>query len=419
MSSEHRSGIRKQGDLLTLLQQFLVLPATDVAESLQQAAQLLTEALSGEKADIFLYDSSAGSLIACGMSNTPMEDHQKELGLDHLPVANGGRAIEVYQSGQPYQSGQVHHDPYELAEIKEGLQVKSEMLVPLDVNGQRRGVVLVSSSHPDYFTPADLHFLEAITHWVGVILYRAELVEQLTRQAQEQAQRLAAESILTMMAHDMGNYLTPLKGRIDLLEMRARREKQDVYVRELGIASLTLSRLNSFISDLLDIERLRQGVFALHLQPVNLQELIEEIIPIWSVPEHGIEMQASSPLIVLADPDRIQQVLENLFSNAVTHSTVNTPIQVTLTRGNAQGHAWVCVVISSHGPSIPPEQLASLFEPFAKGASSRGLGLGLYVSQRIAQAHHGTLTIQTEAPDITRFTLCLPHQRSSPQDKES
>lgn len=417
MPPEHRSEIQKQGELLTLLQQFLVLPATNVAGSLQQAAQLLTEALRAEKVDVFLFDPSTQSLIAYGTSTTPMGQHQQALGLDQLPLAKGGRVVQGYQTGQLYLSGDVQDDPDELAGIKEALQVKSEMLVPLDINAQRRGVVLVSSSLPAYFTQVDLQFLEAVTHWVGAILSRAELVEQLTSQAEEQARRLGAEKILTTMAHDLRNYLTPLKGRLDLLERRARREKQDSYVRELSAASLTMVRLNGFLSELLDVERLRQGIFALHLEPVNLTELIEELLPIWSLPEQVIEMHAPSPLIVRADHDRIQQVLENLLSNATTHSSPKTPIQVTLTAGDHQNDPWVRVVVSNQGAPIPAEHLSSLFEPFAKGASSQGLGLGLYLAHRIAQAHQGTLTVQSVAPDITRFTLCLPLPQSFSQDR--
>ncbi len=149
MSPENAS---KQEALLTTLQQLLELPVTSVGETLHQSAQLVAVALHAEKVDTFLYNPGKESLIAYGTSKTPMGDKEKALGLDQLPLAQGGLVVEVYRTGRPYWSGYVHRDPAELSEMKEDLGIKSEILVPLSVNGSLRGVVLVSSSAPAHFT---------------------------------------------------------------------------------------------------------------------------------------------------------------------------------------------------------------------------------------------------------------------------
>nr|WP_040445686.1 ATP-binding protein [Ktedonobacter racemifer] len=298
--------------------------------------------------------------------------------------------------------------------MKQDLGIKSEILVPLNVDAERRGVLLVSSSTSHCFTTHDLPFLEAVTHWVGVVLHRAELVEQHTREATEQAKRLAAEEILTVMAHDLHNYLTPLKGRLDLLKRRARREMQETYVRELQAVDLIVLRLNGLISNLLDVSRLKQGLFSLQRQPIDLVELVEDLVPIWRTSEHAIEIQAPEQLILIADRDRLAQVIENLLSNATTYAEPNTPIHVTLTQEQRMDGLWAILTVSNRGPAIPPEQLESMFQPFVKGAHSQGLGLGLWVSQRIAQAHQGMITVRTEAGTMKRFILSLPLQGFSP-----
>lgn len=408
MSLENLFATPKREGLLETLQHLLELSATSVAETLHQTAQLVTQALGAEKVDVFLYDPGTESLIAFGTSLTPMGNKEKAIGLDRLLLANGGREVEVYLTGQHYWTGQAHHDPKMLRGMKEDLKVKSEMLVPLDVNAERRGVLLVSSRTPGAFTEHDLHFLEAVTHWVGVVIHRAELVEQHTSEATEQAKRFAAEEMLTVMAHDLRNYLTPLKGRLDLLERRARREEQEGYVRELGVINQIIMRLNSLISELLDVERLNQGVFSLHRQQIDLVELVEEVVPIWRTPEHAIRVLAPDKLIITADRDRITQVVENLLSNAITHADPDTPVQVALAQEQRSDGPWAIVMISNQGPEISPEQLTALFQPFAKGAHSQGLGLGLWLAQRIAHAHQGTLTVQIEAEKTTHFTLSLP-----------
>ncbi|HEU5227891.1 MAG TPA: GAF domain-containing sensor histidine kinase [Ktedonobacteraceae bacterium] len=414
MSSESRP---KHESLLHALQRLLELPATDVGETLHQTAQLVTQALHAEKVDTFLYDHATQSLIAYGTSETPMGTKEKDIGLDHLPLSAGGRAVETYLTGQPYWTGQAHRDPAELTEIKEDLGIKSEILVPLYVDGMLRGVVLVSSSASSHFARDDLHFLEAITHWIGVIIHRAELVEQQMHEAVAHGQHQAAEELLMVMAHDLGNYLTPLKARLDLMQRRAQREGHTIYEPELIAMNRIVMRLKHLVTDLLDVARLRQGIFALQLQTVDLVKMLWEVVPIWSTAQHPIEVQAPDHLIATADRDRIQQVLENLLSNATTHAAPGTGIKVTVGEEHHGHELWVQITVSNQGPPIPPELLATLFLPFAKGTQSKGIGLGLYLAERIAHIHHGRLTVRTEAGPTTHFILSWPQTQGEDSSK--
>jgi two-component system OmpR family sensor kinase len=187
MSSE-KHPTTKPDRLLTTLERLLDLTATDMGETMHKTAQLVTQALGVDKVDLFLYDAQSQNLIAQGTSTIPMGNKQKAIGLNCLPLTNGGRVAQVYLTGQPYWTGQAHHDPYELTELTEELNIKSEIAVPLNVDDQRRGVLFVSSSRPHFLTEQDLHFLEAISHWVGVVIHRAELIEQQTSQARKQAE---------------------------------------------------------------------------------------------------------------------------------------------------------------------------------------------------------------------------------------
>jgi len=400
--------VPKHEALLTTLQRLLELPTTSVSETLYQSAQLVAAALHAEKVDTFLYDPATERLLAYGTSQTPMGAKEQALGLDQLPLREGGRAAHVYQTGQPYWSGQVQRDPAELPGMKWDLGIKSEILVPLSTDGTPRGVILASSSTPEHFAEEDLHFLEAVTHWIGVLMQRAEMMEQQTREAMAQAHRLAAEEILTEMAHDLGNMLTPIKGRLDLLERRARREGQVAYERELLIIKQSVVRVRRLMTDLLDVTRFRQGLFTLEVQAFNLVEMLDDMASIWSAPQHAIHLHAPEYLLVTADPSRIQQAMENLLSNATTHAEGSTAVQVTVKEEQRDEGPWVAVTVSNQGPPIPPEQLATLFLPFAKGEQSQGMGLGLHLAERIAHAHHGSLTVRTDAGPTTHFVLSWP-----------
>jgi two-component system, OmpR family, sensor kinase len=408
MSSEPFPETPKSDRLFQMLQYLLALPATEVSETIHQTAQLVAQALQAEKVDVFLEDPASQSLVALGTSLTPLGMHEKAIGLDRISLAEGGRAVEVYQTGQPYWTGQAQRDPEELAGMKEALGIKSEMLVPLGVESKRRGVLLASSRAPHFFQEPDLRFLEAVANWVGMVIHRAELSEAYTNEVADHARRLAAEEILTVMAHDLRNYLTPLKGRLDLLHRRAEREGHNSFARELEAINQSMLRLNRLVSDLLDAERLKQGVFALNCQEIDLVELVEEVVPIWSTPGHSIQVQAPERLMVTADPDRVQQVVENLLSNATTHADPETPIHVAITQEQRADGAFARITVTNQGRRMSPEQLRSQFHPFTQGSHSQGLGLGLYISQRIAQAHQGTLTVQTEGEKTTHVTLSIP-----------
>lgn len=409
MSAENVPEIPKSDRLFQMLQQLLALPTTEMGETIYQTAQLIAKALQADKVDVFLYEPATQSLSAVGTSATPVGVHEKVIGLDRISLAQGGRAIEVYQTGQAYWTGQVQHDPHELAGMKEALGLQSEIIVPLAVESQRRGVLLASSRSPQFFQEQDFRFLEAVANWVGMVIHRAELSEDYANEMVDHARLLEAEELLAVMAHDLRNYLTPLKGRLDLLERRAVREGQDSFMRELEVINQAMMRLNRLVEDLLDAERLKQGIFALQRQSIDLVELVEEVAPIWSSPGHPIQIQAPQTLPVTADPDRIQQVIENLLSNATTHAEPQTPVQIRVSQVQEIDGAFALITVTNQGPLMSAEQLKFLFQPFRKGAHSQGLGVGLYVSQRIAQAHQGTLTVQTEGENLMHVTLSIPH----------
>jgi hypothetical protein len=124
-----------QPDYLTTLERLLAIQATAVKPALDEATTYIAQALRADKVDAFLYDPAITSLVAVGTSHTPMGAHQHALGLDRLPLANGGRTVEVFQTGVPYHSGQVDTDQGELLGVRDGLGIRSAMAVRLDVNG--------------------------------------------------------------------------------------------------------------------------------------------------------------------------------------------------------------------------------------------------------------------------------------------
>ena len=193
----HESGERIGRDRLrTTLERLLGLDAVELKTALDQAADIVAEALGAEKVDAFVYEAETETLVALGTSDTPMGRRQHAIGLQRMALANGGRAAEVFRSGQHHRDGHVEADPHELEGIKTGLGVRSAMLCPLTVAGERRGVLSVVSAEAERFSPDDEAFFEAIARWLALVMHRAELVQQLGQYREERGRR---EAILEML----------------------------------------------------------------------------------------------------------------------------------------------------------------------------------------------------------------------------
>jgi two-component system, OmpR family, sensor kinase len=395
--------------LLMTLERLLSIQALDLKGALDQASQLVGEALGADKVDVFLHDPTIESLVAEGTSDTPMARLQQRLGLTRVPVANGGYSVDVFQSGESYRTGQADQDPSVPVGIHQSLGVRSIMSVPLPVGADRRGTLEVVSSRQDNFTEEDLRFLQAVAQWVGMVAHRAELIEQVTNEAGVQARQLAADELIAVLAHDLRTPLTAARGYADLLRRRLEREgrEDDVnYARQIDTA---LRRLGGMIGDLLDAGRLEQGLFALSLQPVDLGRLIRETAGMLEMPETPIQVEASEDVVARqADPDRLRQALENLLSNALRHGPPGAPIVVRLDQETRDDGEWGIVTVRDHGPGIAATLLPTLFDRFARDPASTGLGLGLFLARGIAEEHGGTLTVESKIGEGSTFRLALP-----------
>src|SRR5947209_17278203 len=100
--------------LLETLERLLAIPAAELDNALSYACNAVGDALHADKVDAFLYDDSRDCLVALGTSSTSLSTLQKKLGLDVLPVSNGGRVVYVYKTGNTFVTGHLTDDPEEL-----------------------------------------------------------------------------------------------------------------------------------------------------------------------------------------------------------------------------------------------------------------------------------------------------------------
>lgn len=395
--------------LLITLERLLALPLGDVETLLQQVSDLIARALITDKVDVFVLDGTTMTLEAAGTSRTPMGDRQRALGLHRLPLANGGREVEVFETGCSYLCNEVQEDLGVARGTREALGVGSMMAVAWEVEGTRRGVLAVCAAPPGAYHAAHLSFLEAVAHWVGIVTQRAEMVAQLAAGAAERVRQMVAEELIAVLAHDLRSYLTPLVGRIDLLHRHAERDGRARDAADAAHARTAARRLHSLMDDLLDAARLEQGLGGLLLQKVALRGLVQETIALLnSRPDLVTLRMPDEEVWAMVDPSRFQQIVHNLLTNALRYSPPEVPVTVTLTREAHPSGMWAVLTVRDEGAGIDPALLPRLFERFAKGGESSGSGLGLYLAQRLTLAHGGTLSVDAHLESGTQMRLALP-----------
>ena len=394
---------------LDILEQLLRLPGGDMKATLSHAADAIAAISGADKVDAFLYEPARDSLVAVGSSTQPLSSRQRELGLDVLQISNGGRTVEVYKTGQPYLNNAVAEDTGELPGIRDALKVRSEIGVCLDIGGVRRGMIMLASLRPDFFTPDDARFMETIAPWIGVVAHRAELAAEIARNATEAGRRAGAEELITILAHDLRNYIAPMNMRLNVLRMRAEQDRQEDELRDLELLGRSIDRLGELINDILDVSRIDQGVFGIQPRRIELAGLVREIVATFESAQHSIKLtvQQGDNIHVSGDAARLRQCLENVLANAIQKSPVTGTINVFVRRHHRDLRPLAVVEVIDEGPGIPAEQMARLFERYTTDRPE-GLGLGLYLAQRIARLHGGDLTAESAPGKGARFTLTLP-----------
>jgi signal transduction histidine kinase len=220
----------------------------------------------------------------------------------------------------------------------------------------------------------------------------------------------SAEEFIVVLAHDLRNYIASIHGHLALLHRRAPREQEELD-RQLAVRVLqTLERMDRLIANILDAVRMQRGFFELMCQPVDLALLARQCAGLLETDINPINLDLPPVANMYGDEERLRQALHNLLANALQHSPAGAPVTLTLAIETRADSPWMILSVYDRGPGIPPDLLPQIFERFASGPRSTGLGLGLYLAHGIALAHGGTLTVRSAASRNTCFELALPAQ---------
>lgn len=228
------------------------------------------------------------------------------------------------------------------------------------------------------------------------------------------------EAYIHMISHDLRTPLTVVLGQG--LIIRGAPDRVEMVRKSAGALVTSAERMNAMIQDLVDSARLESGQLELNRTPVDLHSFILDLVERFAgvLESDRIRLDAPQNLpMVLADQNRLERILTNLLTNAFKYSEPGTEVTVTLSQSGGD----VVTSVSDRGQGIPAEELTHIFRRFHRTRDARqrreGLGLGLYITRLLVEAHGGRIWVDSEVGKGSNFHFTLPVDTASSEKGSS
>ena len=225
------------------------------------------------------------------------------------------------------------------------------------------------------------------------------------KQAEEQMQ-----TFIHLVSHDLRAPLTITNGHVGLLQECLAEYENRMVRMSIEAIGRAVKRMDVMIDDLVVTARHEGGHLPLTRTEIALAdwlpEFLERSAQALEVQRVLVDMPAALPVFT-ADADRLERILTNLLSNALKYSDPGTPVWVCVQLLAGE----MCIAVKDQGRGIAPDQLPHLFEKFYRANSSRkaeGIGLGLYVTRLMVEAHGGHIRVESEVGKGSTFSFTLP-----------
>jgi PAS domain S-box-containing protein len=322
-------------------------------------------------------------------------------------------------------SGKIEYVPHVSSELLEKAATNAEHLhylrtvglssyicLPLKAHGRTLGAIsiIMTAESNRYFTEDDLNFATLLADRAALAIDNALLYQR----AQEAIQ--ARDEFISICSHELKTPLTSMKLQFQMAEKQIRKGSpaalsKEVVEKRVTTANRQLDRMTQLIEEMLDVSRIATGRLPMNRQAIDLYDLVQEVLERFTeqFAALGIALHFESRPIavsVLGDRYRLEQVVANLLTNAVKYGS-GKPVEVKVEIFGES--AWLSV--KDYGIGIAKESLDRIFNRFERAISASnisGLGLGLYISRQIVEAHEGRIWAESELGKGSSFTVELP-----------
>ncbi|MBS3102472.1 GAF domain-containing protein [Candidatus Woesearchaeota archaeon] len=358
-----------------------------------------------------------------GIGFTPMEieDYGADIG--------EGICGMVAKTGKPVITNDVSKVPFYK---KQSLKTKSEISVPLKVEGKVIGVVNVESRELNAFDKEDLVYLSALADQVTVSIRNAQMYNKIKnfnielkekvdrattelRSANKELERLnqVKSDFVSTVSHELRTPITSIQGYVSLIHDGDAGTINEEQKEFLGIVKSESQRLTRLISDLLDISKIEEGRMQLIFDDFDLLDFLNNYkkeIQNMALSK-DIKIHISMPLklpIIKADSDKIKQIFNNLIGNAIKFSDKNTTLEIVVKENSNN----IQIEITDQGIGIAKKYLKKIFEKFQQVDNKMtrkvgGTGLGLAIIKHLIEAHGGHIRVKSKLGEGSTFSFTI------------
>ena len=298
---------------------------------------------------------------------------------------------------------------------KDRTNIRHLLGLPLVLGDQIIGVlVFIRFGGPNY-TSEQISLAEFITVQMAQLLEHRQLVERIASLEAKRRLDSLQDDFIAMITHELLTPLGFIKGYATTL-LRDDADWDEGTRREfLSIIDEESDRLHELIGNMLDSSRLKAGTLEMKIQDTRIDTLLRDVVLRTTSFHNQLDIQLDIQTVNLqikADPNRLVQVFENIILNAVKYAP-GSPIHILITGDQHQ----ISIHIKDTGPGISEEHLQKIFKRFYRvpnqNTTTRGSGLGLYISKKIVESHHGDSRVESQLGHGTTFIISLPREVGS------
>jgi signal transduction histidine kinase/CheY-like chemotaxis protein len=382
---------------------------------MQEAVEIAHHGLQADFGSVLEYDQENDVFVVRSEVGWPIT------GSHRIPggtCSQSGYAMLTGKSVVSQDLGKEHRFAVSESVRKSG--ARSGMSTCIQAGDRPLGVVSVFHRVQCEYTPDDVNFLQSVANVLTAAIERQRVENDLRRaRADAEAANRGKSEFLSRMSHELRTPLNAILGFTQLLEMEEHNARQAESIQHITRAG---QNLLSLINEVLDIARIDAGRMQLHIEPVELPEILREamaLISSMALPR-GITVTleidaADAHARVSADRERLKQAILNLLSNAVKFNRPSGFVKLKLERASAR---WR-VTVADSGCGIAEDKLPQLFVPFQRSGPNdgahQGTGLGLALSQKLISAFGGQISVTSTVNVGSTFTVELLAADANPR----
>ncbi len=333
--------------------------------------------------------------------------------------------------------------PPKIKRFKDDSLVKSLIIAPIIVANVPLGVILTAEKEKRFFSETFLNFLQGLANQLGLALKNAELYEELNRlnidlenKVRERTIELERKSklleeanvhlkevdklksqFLATMSHELRTPLNSVIGYTQLILDGVDGPITEEQREDLKRIEKNGKHLLQLINDILDLSKIEAGKMELNIEKLSLKEVVDSVIPIIQplILTKGltISIRLDKDVTILADKQRLSQILINLITNSVKF-TEKGYIEIGYTlREDMINKKWVEIYVKDTGIGISKENQKLIFEAFKQvddknTKKPKGTGLGLSITKRLVEMHGGSIWVESELNKGTTVYFTMP-----------